>query len=76
MSVENDGGPAFPCSMPMPDGGEMFASGVTVRDYFAAKAMHADLAYQGLEGREELEHVAKMAYEMADFMLAAREKRT
>jgi hypothetical protein len=46
---------------------------MTLRDYFAAKAMQADLEYQGLEGREDLFHVAAMAYEMAEAMLAARE---
>lgn len=47
-------------------------SGVSLRDYFAAKAMLGDLIYQGLEGRESTEHIAKMAYEMADAMLRAR----
>lgn len=43
-----------------------------LRDYFAAQAMQADLIYQGLEGREDVEHVAKMAYQMADTMLKVR----
>jgi hypothetical protein len=48
--------------------------GMTLRDYFAAKAMQADLEYQGLEGREDIPNVAAMAYYMADAMLAERAK--
>jgi hypothetical protein len=42
--------------------------GMTLRDYFAAKAMQGIL-YEGLEPVE----TAKHAYEMADAMLKARE---
>jgi hypothetical protein len=42
--------------------------GMTMRDYFAAKAMQGIL-YEGLEPVE----TAKHAYEMADAMLKARE---
>lgn len=41
--------------------------GMTLRDYFAAKAMQGIL-YEGLEPME----TAKHAYEMADAMMAAR----
>jgi len=67
----NTGGPAFPPSNPG------YAHGMTLRDYFAAKAM------QGLMGRNwdhfkgddaALMHVwAKSAYFVADAMLKARE---
>ena len=72
MSTET-GGPAFPGSHTGKYGVPVRSDGMTLRDYFAAKAMQADLEYQGLEGREDLFHVAAMAYEMAEAMLAARE---
>jgi hypothetical protein len=49
----------------------MQSSGMTLRDYFAAKAMQGMLA----EGRTHLsETVAKASYEYADAMLKARDK--
>ena len=44
------------------------ATGMTLRDYFAAKAMQGIL-FEGLPPEE----TAKNAYEMADAMLKARE---
>ena len=44
-------------------------SGMTLRDYFAAKAMQGIL-FEGLEPEE----TAKHAYAMADAMLKAREQ--
>jgi hypothetical protein len=44
-------------------------SGMTLRDYFAAKAMQGIL-YEGAESSLE---IAKWSYEMADAMLKARE---
>jgi len=73
MSIE-DAGPAFPAAYTGQHGLPTRAEGMTLRDYFAAKAMQADLEYQGLEGREDLVHAALMAYEMADAMIKAREK--
>jgi len=67
--VDSFGGPAFPVET-----SETIFLGMTLRDYFAAKAMQADLEYQGLEGREDLTHIAKMAYAMADAMIAECEK--
>lgn len=76
---KDDGGPAFSGEAIRYEAGyatrERFpVPGMSLRDYFAAKAMHADLVYQGLEGREDLGHVAAMAYEMADAMLKERAK--
>lgn len=85
---KNTGGPAFPCMWEnngernalapngevVPPGASIMLPGMTLRDYFAAKAMESDLIYQGLEGRDDLQHVAAMAYEMADAMLKEREK--
>ncbi|WP_236202655.1 hypothetical protein [Pseudomonas lactis] len=64
---------AFPSAPDHQSGREY---GITVRDYFAAKAMQAMISTAvapclfGLEGAEH--HTAKAAYEMADAMLASR----
>lgn len=62
MSAQDTGGPAFPPSNPG------YAHGMTLRDYFAAKAMEGKLA-SGSTGYEE---VAANAYRYADAMLEAR----
>jgi hypothetical protein len=66
MSNKKTGGPAFPN-----EGGTgnlWNDKGMTLRDYFAAKAMQGIL-FEGLEPEE----TAKWSYEMADAMLKARE---
>ena len=63
MSKDN-GGPAFPI-----DSGSY--DGITIRDYFAAKAMQSQLVFEGMEGCET-EKICGMAYEIADAMLKAR----
>lgn len=71
MSKENNGGPAFPSY----DGAVL---GVTLRDYFAAKAMASNLPLCRNDPREPgesyPEYVARMSYAVADAMLAEREK--
>ena len=65
------GGPAFPNHGPM---GDVVWNGMTLRDYFAAKAMAAILHVNGtvyLNGNES--KYARDAYAQADAMLAARE---
>jgi hypothetical protein len=48
------------------------SEGMDLRDYFAAKAMQADLTnYDGANWRR----VAVQAYQMADAMMEAREKK-
>ena len=67
----NTGGPAFPGLHPSKECHYQDA-GMTLRDYFAAKAMQAQLiGYQG----EWYDRVAADAYTMADAMLKAREKK-
>ena len=76
--------PAFPCEVD-PDrldagshqtGHAVFAQyGMTLRDYFAAKAMQGLLAQScGTAFGSDPIHGAQYAYQMADAMLAAREK--
>ena len=70
MSNTNTGGPAFP-SLPIVkefDGKRLaMTEGISMRDYFAAKAM------QALVDRHYFDVTAKQAYMMADAMLKARE---
>lgn len=70
MSKINDGGPAFP--FVEPDTMVNVAVGMTLRDYFAAKAMQGWLASFGPSDSPRYSSVAIMAYEIADAMLAAR----
>lgn len=48
--------------------------GMTLRDYFAAKAMAEVLARWGSHQREAHAAIASLAYAMADAMLAERVK--
>ena len=73
MSEKNTGGPAFPTEVWDSEGVPQHTEGMTLRDYFAAKAM------QGIVSREVsneslIEVYAKNAYKMADAMLEAREQ--
>ena len=70
----NDDGPAFPMQVKVSPGSEVIY-GMSLRDYFAAKAMLGEITDQGLEGRDP-DHIAGMAYEMADAMIRAREVRS
>jgi hypothetical protein len=69
--MKDTGGPAFPQYV-INNGGAYVDGGMTLRDYFAAKAM------QGLLGGREraltAEEWAEQAYRMADTMLAERSK--
>ncbi len=80
-----DGGPAFPASVAEIQGiathsGEFALAGMSLRDYFAAKAMTALIDVESTadlgQGRCTFDHsvVAREAYQIADAMLAEREK--
>jgi len=60
--------PAFPQCVPHPDD---FAHGMTLRDYFAAKAMQVLLA-AGIRS-DQYEEDAVQAYKVADAMMKARD---
>lgn len=70
MTEYSDGGPAFPV-IGAPGAPEDFP-GMTLRDYFAAKAMQA-IVRPGGDGTPAY-CVAGRAYAFADAMLAARDK--
>ena len=48
-----------------------FTMGMTLRDYFAAKAMQAIITNHKLENCDDFV-IAENAYQLADFMLKAR----
>jgi hypothetical protein len=81
MSNTNTGGPAFPSGLIDPstpdDAVQSLHNGMTLRDYFAAKAMQGILSsdrYVGLIGVNRYEQrTAEDAYKMADAMLKARQ---
>lgn len=69
---KTDGGPAFPST-------EVFSE--SLRDYFAAKAMHALLAHPdtkaGSGAKNEsmlMSEIARLSYKQASAMIAEREK--
>jgi hypothetical protein len=74
MSNTKTGGPAFPGTQyangVQPTG---FSQGMTLRDYFAAKAMQSILAREHGRSTTTLEFVGNYAYQYADAMLKARE---
>lgn len=89
----NTGGNAFPSKVTIPDGQfdpfsgktaqgnqEYIQMGMTMRDYFAAKALESgeagrwkDNQYKPQDGKTIIENVARHAYQIADAMLRARE---
>ena len=71
--MNNTGGPAFPGLHPSKECHYQDA-GMTLRDYFAAKAMQGLLACPATTTRNENMYACD-AYTMADAMLKAREKK-
>ena len=78
MSKENNGGPAFAASG-HPEQQFVQQEGMTLRDYFAAKAMQgwiasfpADACHPAVSGI--CDKLAKQSYELADAMLKVREE--
>jgi hypothetical protein len=76
MSNTNTGGPAFPGLHPSAECRHQ-DEGMTLRDYFAAKAMCGYLTGDALlkesdTAAEWVNKTAKASYEMADAMLSAR----
>lgn len=78
MATENNGGAAFPCQSGFDFKNERVTTtseGMTLRDYFAAKALQGNLASQ--DGRfydltaNQVDVLALWSYMMADAMLRA-----
>jgi hypothetical protein len=68
----NTGGPAFPLHNHGAQTLGLDVTGMTLRDYFAAKAMPAILEQKDVHDGRELTNAAWIAYQMADAMLKAR----
>lgn len=87
-TTRDDGGQAFPIPVAIGQAGDEIQAypGMTLRDYFAAKAMHAHVATDLIPGeacdalldaaeaagRDPLLQLAFCSYEIADAMLLAR----
>ena len=84
MNTTNNGGPAFPALGRWGRDGQLTEAlqdpGMTLRDYFAAKAISSMLAPNPVTGQfalvDEFEYCAINAYKMADAMLKARGAKT
>ena len=63
MTDTDTGGPAFP---------DEVNYGMTLRDYFAAKAMAGIMAIPNHWYQHDAEYIAEEVYELADAMLKAR----
>lgn len=82
--TSKNGGPAFPSTQALATASGVTTpghAGMTLRDHFAALAMHAalitphtwrDLGYTPKSGLDDMQNSACMAYQQADAMLAAR----
>ena len=80
MSNTNTGGPAFPCEIYDLERDTLIKEeGMTLRDYFAAKAMQGLMMRQDAAGfnfslaPNDAMRVSLWAYDLADQMLKARE---
>jgi hypothetical protein len=68
----DDGGPAFPTE-PNTQPGFYVHHGMSLRDWFAGQALHEIAANHIFRGNaSHMQECAKLAYEFADAMLAAR----
>ena len=67
MITLNDGGPAFPSTI---TDDSLHVPGMSIRDYFAAKAMQGLMASPA--DPESIEIAAEWSYKVADAMINAR----
>lgn len=78
MTTKNTGGPAFPFGQISEVTGQpvngFYDPGMSLRDYFAAKAMHVFLMIEKEEDGTSLMDLAELSYLAADAMLKAREE--
>lgn len=72
---KNDGGHAFPNVYHLRTGEEISPPGMTLRDYFAGRALTGLFAFDSFGQKLSApETFARYAYQMADAMLAERDK--
>lgn len=75
MSKIEDGGPAFPVVVQLSDNHLVRREeGMTLRDYFAAKALQGMLANQHPYQASDEHMFARDAYTLADAMIRARKE--
>jgi hypothetical protein len=74
MNNTNTGGPAFPQSSVEQLASKFNVQGMTLRDYFAAKAMQGYLGSPEWLREVSPQGTAEAAYRVADAMLKAREQ--
>ena len=74
--MANDGGPAFPSKFKDVSGEPFVFTGMTLRDYFAAKALAGGIRefFSAGDAWDGYEDFAESCYHMADAMLKARER--
>lgn len=72
MGAPNDGGLAFPRISQSPSPYRTEMDGMSLRDYFAGQAVHGLMIDRPLEC--PFSDVAAQAYEVADAMIAERER--
>jgi hypothetical protein len=65
--MTNNGGPAFMYT----NSTTQEQSGITIRDYFATKAI-AGIITESIDEKINMKHLAKMAYKLADAMMEER----
>lgn len=73
----NHGGPAFPCDRIQTGSHVVCSTGISIRDYFAAKALHSMCELYSFGEAEPIDYsaeIAKNCYQIADSMLKAREE--
>ncbi|OBQ43520.1 MAG: hypothetical protein AN484_11920 [Aphanizomenon flos-aquae WA102] len=70
MSKKFTGGPAFPQQVQVAADGTTWFEGMTLRDYFAAKAMRLQPWF---DSEDNFQNHADRCYAKADAMLEARE---
>ena len=71
----NDGGSAFPIPDQRHAGGLDGSYGMSLRDYFAALAMQAEISLWSEGGwTQSSAHIANKAYIMADAMIERRQR--
>lgn len=82
MIALKNGGPAFPVVIGQNAfGGPVYAQGMTLRDAMAIGSLPAamtaiwrDIGYTPQDGLSDMQQHARLAYQMADAMLAERAK--